>query len=130
MTQACSRGDIIECFCDNTQPKTPKMGKNKNKKSNKNNKTNELENGNDGGAGGRKKKKKRKRKKLDRDEYNFVYPKGDWKWRGCDDNVNFGMRKSREFLDARYKRRGDIKSALKLHNHNAGRLVSQHVTIY
>jgi wingless-type MMTV integration site family protein 6 len=49
---------------------------------------------------------------------------GDWIWGGCGDNVNFGYRKSKDFMDAPYRRRSDIKTLVKLHNNNAGRLVS------
>lgn len=38
----------------------------------------------------------------------------------------FGFHKSKEFLDSRYRRRSDIKTLVKLHNNNAGRLVSTH----
>lgn len=47
---------------------------------------------------------------------------GDWVWGGCGDNVNFGYRKSKDFMDAPYRRRSDIKTLVKLHNNNAGRL--------
>jgi wingless-type MMTV integration site family protein 6 len=45
-------------------------------------------------------------------------------WGGCGDNVNFGYRKSKDFMDAPYRRRSDIKTIVKLHNNDAGRLVS------
>ncbi|XP_077298468.1 protein Wnt-6-like [Arctopsyche grandis] len=53
---------------------------------------------------------------------NAALPPGDWQWGGCGDNIRYGYRKSRDFMDARYKRRSDIKILIKLHNHNAGRL--------
>uniref|UniRef100_A0A1S4H1W1 Protein Wnt n=1 Tax=Anopheles gambiae TaxID=7165 RepID=A0A1S4H1W1_ANOGA len=45
-----------------------------------------------------------------------------WKWGGCDDNVNFGVRKSKDFLDARLRKKSDIKTLVRLHNNDAGRL--------
>ncbi|XP_050084870.1 protein Wnt-3a [Anopheles aquasalis] len=45
-----------------------------------------------------------------------------WKWGGCDDNVNFGVRKSKDFLDARLRKKSDIKTLVRQHNSNAGRL--------
>lgn len=47
-----------------------------------------------------------------------------WEWSGCDDNVNFGNRKSKDFLDSRFRRRSDIRTLVKLQNNDAGRLVS------
>lgn len=51
---------------------------------------------------------------------------GEWEWGGCGDNVNFGYRKSKDFMDARYRKRSDIKTLVKIHNNDAGRLVSKH----
>lgn len=47
---------------------------------------------------------------------------GEWEWGGCGDNVNFGYRKSKDFMDARYRKRSDIKTLVKIHNNDAGRL--------
>uniref|UniRef100_A0A4Y0BLC6 Protein Wnt n=1 Tax=Anopheles funestus TaxID=62324 RepID=A0A4Y0BLC6_ANOFN len=44
-----------------------------------------------------------------------------WKWGGCNDNVIFGVRKSKDFLDARLRKKSDIKTLVRLHNNNAGR---------
>lgn len=49
---------------------------------------------------------------------------GDWKWGGCSDNVQFGLNKSKTFLDARIRSRRDIKTLVKTHNNIAGLLVS------
>lgn len=56
---------------------------------------------------------------------NIKFPQGEWEWGGCSDNVNFGLRHSRAFLDAKQRqRRSDLGTLVKLHNNNAGRLVS------
>lgn len=49
---------------------------------------------------------------------------GRWEWGGCSDNINFGYRKSKEFMDDRFRRRSDLKTLLLTHNYEAGRLVS------
>lgn len=51
-------------------------------------------------------------------------PEGKWEWGGCGDNINFGFRKAKDFMDTRYKRRSDMKTLVKLHNYAAGRFVS------
>ena len=50
---------------------------------------------------------------------------GEWEWGGCGDNVDFGYQKSREFMDARRRkrRRGDVTTLVQLHNNEAGRQV-------
>ncbi|KAK3858120.1 hypothetical protein Pcinc_035667 [Petrolisthes cinctipes] len=48
----------------------------------------------------------------------------DWHWRGCDDNVRFGYRVARDFVDGRYlvaRATRDIKSQVLLWNNEAGR---------
>lgn len=53
---------------------------------------------------------------------------GEWVWGGCSDNINFGYRKSKDFMDARKrKRRGDLTTRIQLHNNEAGRSVGIHV---
>ncbi|XP_046441680.1 protein Wnt-6-like [Daphnia pulex] len=51
-----------------------------------------------------------------------VSPDGDWEWGGCADNVQHGYKKSREFMDAKYRKRSDLKTQVMLHNNEAGRL--------
>lgn len=50
------------------------------------------------------------------------YPQEDWKWGGCSDNVRYGCKKSKEFMDDRYRKRSDIKTLMLRHNYKAGRL--------
>lgn len=86
-------------------------------------------NGNGNGNGNNRKRHRRRHNAniylQNRNVYrNVILPEGDWQWGGCGDNVMFGFRKSKEFLDARYRKRSDIRTLVKLHNNNAGRLVS------
>lgn len=46
-----------------------------------------------------------------------------WEWSGCDDNVKYGYMKSRDFFDTRMKKRSDLKSLIRLHNSEVGRLI-------
>lgn len=48
----------------------------------------------------------------------------DFDFRGCSDNVDFGYKKSKEFLDSRLKKGHDIQTLVLRHNYEAGRLVS------
>uniref|UniRef100_UPI00358DDBC3 protein Wnt-6 isoform X1 n=2 Tax=Myxine glutinosa TaxID=7769 RepID=UPI00358DDBC3 len=46
-----------------------------------------------------------------------------WEWGGCGDDVQFGYAKSRQFMDAHWKKGGsDIRTQINLHNNEAGRL--------
>ena len=57
--------------------------------------------------------------------YNLREPHGaDWEWGGCSDNVNFGKKFSRKFVDVVEKGR-DFKFMMNLHNNEAGRRVSR-----
>lgn len=56
---------------------------------------------------------------------NVQLPEGEWEWGGCSDNINFGLKHSRTFLDTRYRRKSDLRTLIKLHNNMAGRLVSE-----
>ncbi|XP_054168098.1 protein Wnt-6-like [Oppia nitens] len=51
-----------------------------------------------------------------------VCSKRDFYWKGCSDNVNFGYKKTKEFMDEGFRRRSDIKKLILLHNYEAGRL--------
>lgn len=57
-------------------------------------------------------------------DYSQRGPSGaDWEWGGCSDNIQFGVKFSREFVDAGEKGR-DIRYMMNLHNNEAGRVVS------
>ncbi|XP_021917624.1 protein Wnt-6-like [Zootermopsis nevadensis] len=94
VTRACTMGDLIECSCDKSTKGKNRLGP------------------------------------FARDNSAIsstaastaAATDGDWVWGGCGDNVNFGYRKSKDFMDAPYRRRSDIKTLVKLHNNDAGRL--------
>lgn len=63
-------------------------------------------------------KRKKKKNKKNRP------PLLEGEWDGCGENIEFGIKKSKDFLDTRYRKRSDMKTLVKLHNYVAGRLVS------
>lgn len=71
-----------------------------------------------------KRKKGRKVKKKTINSNSNQMTESDFKWAGCGENIDFGMKKSKDFLDIIYKKRSDMKTLVKLHNYVAGRLVS------
>ncbi|CAH1114715.1 unnamed protein product [Psylliodes chrysocephalus] len=61
-------------------------------------------------------KRKKKKNKKNRP------PLLEGEWDGCGENIEFGIKKSKDFLDTRYRKRSDMKTLVKLHNYVAGRL--------
>ncbi|XP_066253957.1 protein Wnt-6 [Euwallacea similis] len=61
-------------------------------------------------------KKKSKKKKMSN------VPENEWAWAGCGENIEYGIKRSKDFLDTRYKKKSDMKTLVKLHNYVAGRL--------
>ncbi|XP_060774964.1 protein Wnt-6 isoform X3 [Neoarius graeffei] len=54
---------------------------------------------------------------------NPVLQDQHWQWGGCGDDVDYGYKISRQFMDTRkQKGKSDIKSLIDLHNNEAGRL--------
>lgn len=47
----------------------------------------------------------------------------DWEWGGCSDNIAFGFKFSREFVDTG-ERGKTVREKMNLHNNEAGRVVS------
>lgn len=47
----------------------------------------------------------------------------DWEWGGCSDNIGFGFKFSREFVDTG-ERGHTLREKMNLHNNEAGRAVS------
>lgn len=128
VTKACTLGNLVECSCDKShsrrnggQPQmvnavTAVAALEKQQAAYEKNSTRARHNGNNSRRGNGN----RRRKLLK----NIKFPEGEWEWGGCSDNVNFGFRHSRIFLDSKYRRRSDLRTLVKLHNNMAGRLVS------
>lgn len=119
VTRACAMGHLVECSCDERHRRLNRLvqiaKENESAGSTNGNVSTEVQK-----LIPKKPVKPNRRTKV---EKKVVLPEGDWKWGGCGDNVNFGYKKSKHFLDARFRRRSDIKTMVKLHNNDAGRLV-------
>lgn len=50
--------------------------------------------------------------------------KGYFDWGGCSDNINFGIKFAKAFVDAREKMVKDARALMNLHNNRCGRMVS------
>lgn len=50
--------------------------------------------------------------------------KGDFDWGGCSDNINYGIKFTKTFVDAREKMVKDARALMNLHNNRCGRMVS------
>lgn len=53
----------------------------------------------------------------------------DWEWGGCSDNIDFGFKFGREFVDAGERGRS-LREKMNLHNNEAGRIVSKYSNCY
>lgn len=49
--------------------------------------------------------------------------KGEFDWSGCSNNVKFGLKFARLFIDAKESKTRDIRGLMNLHNNNVGRRV-------
>uniref|UniRef100_A0A1I8P5W0 Protein Wnt n=1 Tax=Stomoxys calcitrans TaxID=35570 RepID=A0A1I8P5W0_STOCA len=121
VTKACTLGNLVECSCDKSHSRRnggqPQMVNAVTavaalEKQQAVFERNSTKNPQKKGNGNRKRRLLR----------NIKFPDGEWEWGGCSDNVNFGFRHSRIFLDSKYRRRSDFRTLVKLHNNMAGRL--------
>uniref|UniRef100_A0A8C7XVC7 Protein Wnt n=1 Tax=Oryzias sinensis TaxID=183150 RepID=A0A8C7XVC7_9TELE len=52
---------------------------------------------------------------------------GEFEWGGCSDNINFGIKFAKAFVDAREKMVKDARALMNLHNNRCGRMVSSSI---
>lgn len=52
--------------------------------------------------------------------------KGHFDWGGCSDNIDYGIKFARAFVDAKERRGKDARALMNLHNNRAGRKVGIH----
>lgn len=123
-------GELVECSCDKNLVRHNVLLNNNqlttfDNTKNNNNKNRTKKPRRNGSKRTRNSNKKRKAPTPQPTDSTGLPIMGEnWEWSGCDDNVNFGNRKSKDFLDARFRRRSDIKTLVKIHNNDAGRMVS------
>lgn len=127
VTRACTMGHLVECSCDKMTSKG-KQGRTcvhfpRKMRSTERPRDSDL--ANDANFTGNRLDKLTRTVEMEKS----LPTEGDWEWGGCGDNVKFGFKKSRDFMDAPYRKRSDIKTLVKLHNNNAGRLVGGHTTV-
>lgn len=49
--------------------------------------------------------------------------KGNFDWGGCSDNIDYGIKFARAFVDAKERKGKDARALMNLHNNRAGRKV-------
>lgn len=55
--------------------------------------------------------------------------RGTFDWGGCSDNINYGIKFAKAFVDAREKMVKDARALMNLHNNRCGRMVSWSFTV-
>lgn len=50
--------------------------------------------------------------------------RGEFDWGGCSDNINYGIKFAKTFIDARERTVRDARALMNLHNNRCGRTVS------
>lgn len=54
---------------------------------------------------------------------------GSFDWGGCSDNIDYGIKFARKFIDAQEKMVKDARAVMNLHNNQCGRTVSSSFTV-
>lgn len=50
--------------------------------------------------------------------------RGEFDWGGCSDNIHYGIKFAKAFVDAKEKKVKDARALMNLHNNRCGRMVS------
>lgn len=53
--------------------------------------------------------------------------RGEFDWGGCSDNINYGIKFAKAFIDAKERTVRDARALTNLHNNRCGRTVSVHL---
>lgn len=55
--------------------------------------------------------------------------RGTFDWGGCSDNINYGIKFAKAFVDARERMVKDARARMNLHNNRCGRMVSSSFSV-
>lgn len=55
--------------------------------------------------------------------------RGEFDWGGCSDNINYGIKFAKDFVDAKEKTVKDARALMNLHNNRCGRMVSSTISL-
>lgn len=53
--------------------------------------------------------------------------RGEFDWGGCSDNINYGIKFAKAFIDAKERTVRDARALMNLHNNRCGRTVRKHI---
>lgn len=55
--------------------------------------------------------------------------RGEFDWGGCSDNINYGIKFAKAFIDAKERTVKDARALVNLHNNRCGRMVSKELLV-
>lgn len=55
--------------------------------------------------------------------------RGEFDWGGCSDNINYGIKFAKAFIDAKERTVKDARALVNLHNNRCGRMVSNEQSV-